>query len=51
MKTYFFETQKAQSPQKGFHKSLLCLLGFKKDFCENLFVDFVPFVFQKNTFS
>jgi len=50
----FFETQKAQKKQKSFHKRLLYVLRFTgmlqkaKAFCENPFVSFVPFVFQKN---
>ena len=49
MKTYFFfETQKAQNSQKGFHKSLFKNLKSTKEFCENPFVDFVPFVFQNH---
>jgi len=48
----FFETQKEQKKQKGFHKRLLYVLRFtgvllKKNFYESPFVSFVPFVFQK----
>jgi len=50
----FFETQEEQKTQKNFHKRLLYVLRFTdmlqkiKNFCENSFVSFVPFVFQKN---
>jgi len=52
----FFETQKEQKLQKDFHKSsyiisrLICSKN-KKNFCENPFVTFVPFVFQKQSYS
>ena len=53
VKGVFFETQKEQKKQKCFHKRLLYVLRFTdmlqkiKNFCENPFVSFVPFVFQK----
>jgi len=53
--TFFWKHKRHKSSQKRFHKSWVCcmsgvLLCFKqKTFCENPFVNFESFVFQKKT--